>query len=148
METVKDILNHKGSEVWAINPDAKVGEALGLMKEKNIGALMVVDSKEELKGIFSERDYARKTVTAGGEGISPLDKKVSDLMTETVVYIKDTQTVDQCMAIMTEKRLRHLPVLHEGKVAGLISIGDVVKAVIHEKDFIIDQMEHYIWDNS
>jgi CBS domain-containing protein len=148
METVKDILSHKGTEVWAVNPDTKVREALKLMQEKNIGALLVVDKNEELKGIFSERDYARKTLIVGDESVCPVDKKVEELMTSSVVYIKDTQTVDHCMAIMTEKRLRHLPVLHEGKVSGLISIGDVVKAVISEKDFIIDQMEHYIWDNS
>ncbi len=148
METVRDILSHKGSEVWAIEPDAQVREALKLMKEKNIGALLVVDKKDELKGIFSERDYARKTVTAGEESKCPVDKKVKELMTGSVVYIKDDQTVDQCMAIMTEKRLRHLPVLHEGKTAGIISIGDVVKSVIKEKNFIIDQMEHYIWDNA
>ncbi|MFO7849123.1 MAG: CBS domain-containing protein [Spirochaetia bacterium] len=142
METVKDILSHKGSEVWAVNPETKVREALKLMKEKNIGALLVVDKDEELQGIFSERDYARKTDPSNTQGVCPADKNVSDLMTKSVVYIKDNQTVDQCMAIMTEKRLRHLPVLHEGKIGGLISIGDVVKAVITEKDFIIDQMEH------
>lgn len=148
METVKDILSHKGSEVWAVNSDSQVREALTLMKEKNIGALLVVDKDEELKGIFSERDFARKTVTEAEGGVYSVDKQVGELMTTSVIYIKDDQTVDQCMAIMTEKRLRHLPVLHDGKVAGLISIGDVVKAVISEKNFIIDQMEHYIWDNS
>ncbi|MFP4180252.1 MAG: CBS domain-containing protein [Spirochaetaceae bacterium] len=148
METVKDILSHKGTDVWAVNPDTKVRDALKLMKEKNIGALLVVDKNEELQGIFSERDYARKTDTYHAEGSCPADENVDALMTKSVVYIKDNQTVDQCMAIMTDKRLRHLPVLHEDKIGGLISIGDVVKAVIHEKDFIIDQMEHYIWDNS
>lgn len=148
METVKDILSHKGTEVWAVTPDTNVREALKLMKDKDIGALMVVDKNEKLQGIFSERDYARKTDTSHAQGACPADVDVSDLMTKSVVYIKDNQTVDQCMAIMTEKRLRHLPVLHEGKIGGLISIGDVVKAVITEKDFIIDQMEHYIWDNS
>ena len=148
METVKDILHHKGTEVWAIGPDTKVHDALALMKEKNIGALLVVDKNEKLRGVFSERDYARKSISEKEESIRPVDKPVSELMTTSVVYIKDDQTVEHCMGIMTEKRLRHLPVLHEGKISGLISIGDVVKAVIHEKDFIIDQMEHYIWDNS
>jgi CBS domain-containing protein len=148
METVKDILSHKGKQVWAVEPGTQVREALALMQEKNIGALLVVDAQQQLRGIFSERDYARKTVTAGEESICPVDKKVEELMSPNVVYIKEEQTVDQCMAIMTEKRLRHLPVLHEESIVGLVSIGDVVKAVISEKDFLIDQMEHYIWDNS
>ncbi len=148
MESVKDILNHKGNQVWAVNPDTKVFDALKLMAEKNIGAVLVVDQKENLKGIFSERDYARYAVE-GEEGKEcPWDHKVGDLMTTGVIYVTDDKSVDYCMGLMTSKRLRHIPVMQDKKIIGLISIGDIVKAVLHEKDFIIDQMEHYIWDNA
>lgn len=148
MESVKDILNHKGSQVWAVNPDTKVFDALKLMGEKNIGAVLVVDNKENLKGIFSERDYARYAVGSEEGKECPWDHKVGDLMTKEVLYVTEDKSVDYCMGLMTSKRLRHIPVLHDEKIIGLISIGDIVKAVLGEKDFIIDQMEHYIWDNA
>jgi CBS domain-containing protein len=148
METVKDILKEKGKEVWALKPDTTVSEALKMMSNKNIGAVLVVDEKEKMRGIFSERDFARKSVAKENQSGCPTDGKVEDFMSKEVVYVKEEQTIDNCMALMTEKRLRHLPVLHDSELVGLISIGDVVKAVISEKDFIIDQMEHYIWDNA
>ncbi len=148
MESVKDILNHKGKQVWAVNPETKVLEALKLMAEKNIGAVLVVDQNEDLKGIFSERDYARYAAHAGKGKECPWEHPVSELMTTGVLYVTDDKSVDYCMGLMTNKRLRHIPVMHESKVVGLISIGDIVKAVLGEKDFIIDQMEHYIWDNA
>jgi CBS domain-containing protein len=148
METVKDVLSEKGKQIWAVKPETTVADALKLMAEKNIGAVLVVDEKEKMRGIFSERDFARKSVAGKGSGGCPTDGLVRDFMSSEVVYVKEEQSIDNCMALMTEKRLRHLPVLHEGDIVGLISIGDVVKAVISEKDFIIDQMEHYIWDNA
>ncbi len=148
METVKDILAEKGREIWAITPDTSVAEALLLMADKNIGAVLVVDGQENMRGIFSERDFAHKSASSEYQNGCPTDGKVEDFMSREVVYVKEEQTIDNCMALMTEKRLRHLPVLRDNKLAGLISIGDVVKAVISEKDFIIDQMEHYIWDNA
>jgi len=148
MENVKDILNHKGNQVWAVNPHTKVMEALKLMADKNIGAVLVVDDKEELKGIFSERDYARYAVHAKEGEECPWSYPVSQLMTSEVLYVTEDKSVDHCMGIMTSKRLRHIPVMQNKKVIGLISIGDIVKAELGEKDFIIDQMEHYVWDNA
>lgn len=148
MESVKDILKHKGNQVWAVNPDTKVFDALKLMAEKNIGAVMVVDKEEKLKGIFSERDYARYAVGKGEGKDCPWDHKVGDLMTKEVLYVTDDKSVDYCMGLMTSKRLRHIPVIQGEEIIGLVSIGDIVKAVLGEKDFIIDQMEHYIWDNA
>lgn len=148
MENVKDILNHKGNQVWAVNPHTKVLEALKLMAEKNIGAVLVVNDKEELKGIFSERDYARYAAHAKEGEECPWSYPVSQLMTSEVLYVTEDKSVDHCMGIMTSKRLRHIPVMQNKKVIGLISIGDIVKAELGEKDFIIDQMEHYVWDNA
>jgi len=148
MENVKDILREKGNEVWAINQDTQVYDALTLMAEKNIGALLVVDKDEKLQGIFSERDYARFAVKEPNKRECPWDLPVKELMTKDVIYITPDMAVDYCMGLMTKKRLRHLPVMEGKKLAGLISIGDIVKAVLYEKNFIIDQMEHYIWDNT
>jgi CBS domain-containing protein len=141
METVREILQHKGSEVWAIPPEATVHDALIEMAEKNVGALLVIEDSGRLRGIFTERDYARHVVDKGDNvGAIP----VSEVMTEQVRGIAPERTVEECMAIMTENRNRHLPVFEDGELCGIISIGDVVKAVIHEKDFVIDQLEHYI----
>lgn len=141
METVKDVLNAKGSEVWSIHPDCEILSALELMKKEKIGALIIVDETENLIGIFSERDLVN--YCAGHEKIS-LHNSVSELMQDQVVYISKNQSIENCMAIMTEKRIRHLPVVENSKILGIISIGDVVKACIHEKNFLIDQLEHYI----
>lgn len=141
METVREILQHKGSNVWSVDPEATVHDALEEMVAKNIGALLVIDSEGRLRGIFSERDYARHGIDRG-EDLSNVP--VSEVMTRKVRGIAPERTVEECMAVMTENRVRHLPVFEGAQLVGLVSIGDVVKAVIHEKDFVIDQLEHYI----
>jgi len=140
MQTVKQILEGKGSTVWTIHPDQYVFEALQLMAEKEVGALVVVNAGR-LVGILSERDYARKIIL---RGVSSRETTVRDIMSNRVVFVTPEQTVEQCLALMTEKRCRHLPVLDEGKVVGLVSIGDAVKATIAEKEFMIGQLENYI----
>lgn len=140
MKIVRDVLNGKGREVWAVGPDTTVYDALAMMADKNIGALLVLDQARTV-GIFTERDYARQVIL---KGKASKDTPVKDVMTPRVVFVRADQNVDECMALMTDKRCRHLPVLEEGKLAGLLSIGDVVKAVISEKQFIIEQLENYI----
>jgi CBS domain-containing protein len=141
METVREILQHKGSDVWSIQPEATTHDALEWMREKNVGALLVIDSKGSLEGIFSERDFARHVIERGDD----LRRiAVSEVMTRQVRGIAPDRTVEECMAVMTENRVRHLPVFEDSALIGLVSIGDVVKAVIHEKEFVIDQLEHYI----
>ena len=141
METVKDVLDVKGRKVWSIDPDCEIHSALVLMKEKKIGALTVVDEDGKLTGIFSERDLV--SYCAGRENVS-LHNHISELMKNKVVCISENQSIEDCMAVMTEKKIRHLPVVENGKVLGMISIGDVVKASIHAKEFMIDQLAHYI----
>ena len=140
MKTVGEILRAKGNEVWAVSPRATVYEALELMADKNIGAVLVIDNGM-LVGIMSERDYARKVIL---KGRASRDTYVREIMTERVAYVQPSQTTEECMALMTSKRIRHLPVLEEGRLAGVISIGDVVKAIISDQGFIIEQLEHYI----
>ncbi len=140
MKTVKQILKDKGDSVLAIPPDAAVFEALKLMAEKNVGALLVLEAGK-LIGILSERDYARKVIL---KGKSSLNTPVRDIMTERVMFVHPEQTVEECMALMTEKHVRHLPVLVGQQVVGVVSIGDLVKASIDEKDFVIKQLENYI----
>ena len=141
MKTVRDLLRVKGNQVWSIEPDVSVYEALTLMAEKDIGALVVLDSASQLAGILSERDYARKIVL---KGKTSRETAVREIMTEKVVYVRTDQTIEDCMALMTNKRIRHLPVLEEGRLLGVISIGDVVKDIISEQEFIIGQLENYI----
>ncbi len=141
MSLVKQILKSKGDEVWTITTDANVDEALEMMAQKEVGALLVVDNQGKPAGIFSERDYARKVFLKGKKS----DKTtVSEIMESKVLCIDLDQTVEECMAIMTSKRIRHLPVMDNGQLVGLISIGDVVKSIISEKDFVIQQLERYI----
>lgn len=140
MITARDILRAKGPQVWSISPDATVFSALELMAEKNIGALVVLDG-ESLAGIFSERDYARKVIL---KGKASKETSVREIMTSEVTTVRPSQSVDECMALMTDKRVRHLPVFEGDKLVGLISIGDVVKAVISEREFTIKQLESYI----
>lgn len=139
MITVKEIIKNKGSEVYLISPDATVEQALRLMAEKEVGALMVLDG-EKMKGIFSERDYARRGYLIGCSELG----KVSQLMTKTVVYIGLDDTVEDCMNKMTDKHIRHLPVVKDGKLAGMISIGDIVKAIITEQKNMIRNLEDYV----
>jgi len=138
--TVQNIIDVKGSDVWSIDADASVFEALEFMADKNIGAVIVVHGGE-LVGIMSERDYARKIIL-----MARLSKKtkVSEIMTPDPVVVSPAETVVSCMQRMTDNRFRHLPVIDDGELVGLISIGDVVSAVIDEQAFLIDQLESYI----
>ncbi len=140
MTTVAQVLQEKGHSAWSISPDATVFDALQLMAEKDIGALLVLEGSA-LIGIISERDYARKIVLKGKYS---RDTLVREIMTEDVVCVPPERTIEECMALMTAKRVRHLPVLEGGRLVGIISIGDVVKAVISEKEFLIHQLEQYI----
>ena len=140
MHTAHDILRSKGQNVWAVRPDDTVLQALGVMAEHDIGAVLVLDD-ERLVGIFSERDYARKVVLAGR---SSKDSQVKEIMTHHVVCVPPQRSIDECMALMTQNRVRHLPVIENGRMIGLVSIGDLVKDIISEQQFIIEQLEHYI----
>ncbi|MFZ3125571.1 MAG: CBS domain-containing protein [Acidovorax sp.] len=141
MTAVADILRSKSDNtVHAIAPGDSVFDALQRMADKHIGALLVMEG-ETIVGIFTERDYARKIALMGRTSSVTL---VSDVMTTHVMYVSPTQTSQECMALMTENRLRHLPVVDGGKLVGLISIGDLVKDIISEQQFIIEQLEHYI----
>lgn len=140
MFIVKQILNEKGNDVWAVSPDATIYEALELMAEKNIGAVLVMDD-DALVGIFSERDYARKVVL---QGKASRETPVRDGMTDEVICVRPDQSVEGCMSLMTEKRIRHLPVLEGDSVVGVISIGDVVKGVISQQANTIEHLESYI----
>jgi CBS domain-containing protein len=140
MSTVKDLLASKGSSVYTISPKATVYEALSIMSDKEIGALVVV-SGGTVVGVVSERDYARKVILRGR---SSKETAVKDIMTTVDATVKLSQTVEECMAIMTDKRQRHLPVLDEGKLVGIISIGDLVKSIISEQKFRIENLENYI----
>lgn len=140
MTTVRDLLKVKGNAVWSVPPDTTVFETLELMSDRNIGAVLVMEGAA-LIGIVSERDYARKVEM---EGRSARDTTVREIMTRRVLTVQPDQTVEDCMALMTEHRMRHLPVMQNGRVLGLISIGDVVKAIISEQEFMIGQLETYI----
>ncbi len=140
MKTVNQLLEGKGENVWSANPQMTVYEALEMMSEKNVGALVVLE-EEKLVGIFSERDYARKVIL---KGKSPMDTLVGDIMSRKVTCVRRDQSIEDCMALMTDKRVRHLPVLQDNRVVGVISIGDVVKDIISEQEFIIGQLENYI----
>ncbi|RZL94667.1 MAG: CBS domain-containing protein [Variovorax sp.] len=141
MKTVAEILKAKGDqEVHSIEPGASVFDAVKLMAQKNIGALLVME-QDRIVGMISERDYARKVVLLAR---SSKDTPLRDIMTTAVIYVRPSQTSEECMALMTESRVRHLPVLDDGKLIGLISIGDLVKGIISEQKFIIEQLQHYI----
>jgi len=141
MNTVAQILGSKPDRtVYTMAPSASAHEAVRLMAEKNIGALVVVEHGQVV-GLVSERDYARKLVLMAR---SPTDTLLGDIMSSPVMYVRPHQTIDECMALMTQNRMRHLPVMDGGQLIGLISIGDLVKATISEQQFIIEQLEHYI----
>jgi CBS domain-containing protein len=140
MTRVKDILQVKGRDVCSIEPGATVYDAMKLMADKEIGALMVMEGRK-LVGIMSERDYARKVIL---QGRSSRTTEVREIMTARVVYAQPEQNIEECMALMTEKRVRHLPVIDDGQLIGVISIGDLVKSIIAEQKFIIEQLERYI----
>ena len=140
MTTVKDILDRKGRSVWSISPDESVYRALEVMSDRHIGALVVTED-ERLVGVVSERDYARKIAL---KGKSSRDTTVRDIMTKHVFCIAPGARIEDCMALMTEKSVRHLPVIDGEQLEGIVSIGDVVKAKIDHQEFIIDQLEHFI----
>lgn len=141
MKNLKQLLGMKGGQVYTIAPDAKVIEALQLMAQKDVGALLVLDSGGKLAGIISERDYARKVIL---QGKSSQDISVREIMTAEVVRVQPSQTVEECMGLMTQRRVRHLPVCEGDKLVGLVSIGDLVKEVIAEQEQTIKQLESYI----
>lgn len=140
MRTAGDILRSKGYEIYSVAPTDTVLEALGVMAEHDIGAVIVLDG-DKLVGLLSERDYARKVVLMGR---SSRESSVADVMTSHVVCVAPHRTVDECMALMTDRRLRHLPVLEHKHVIGVVSIGDLVKATIAEQEFTIAQLQSYI----
>jgi CBS domain-containing protein len=140
MITVKQLLDAKGYEVWSIAPVETVFDAIKLMAEKEVGALAVTVG-DKLVGVITERDYARKVILKGKSSHQTL---VREIMTTRVVYARLDQALDECMALMTDKRVRHLPVFEGEKFAGIISIGDLVKAIIAEQQFVIEQLEQYI----
>ena len=140
MQTVRDLLKKKGSGICSVTPHTTVYDALRLMAEKNIGAVLVLEGDRPVV-ILSERDYARQVVL---KGKTSKDTPVREIMTSKVVFVRPDQNIEECMALMTDKRIRHLPVLDEGRLTGILSIGDVVKALISEKQFRIEQLENYI----
>jgi CBS domain-containing protein len=140
MKTLKQLLDAKGGNVYSITPDARVFDALKLMADKSVGALVVLDGGR-LAGVISERDYARKVIL---HGKSSHDLKVRDIMTSKVISVHPGQTVEECMALITEKRIRHLPVTEGERLIGVLSIGDLVKEVIAEQQRTIEQLESYI----
>jgi CBS domain-containing protein len=143
MNYVNQLLDAKGHGVWSVTPETTVYDALVLMAEKNCGALVVLE-EGKVVGIFSERDYARKVIL---KGKASKDTLVSEIMSTQVFFVRPQSSIEECMALMTDKRIRHLPVLEDGKVMGVISIGDVVKAIISEQEFTIKQLEVYITGN-
>jgi CBS domain-containing protein len=137
--TVRDILRGK-SDVYSVEPDDTVYDALRLMADRNIGAVLVL-SGQRIEGIFSERDYARKVILVGKASKETL---VREVMTTEVIYVAPDWTANQCMALMTDKRIRHLPVTEGARLIGVVSIGDVVRAVVDEQQFTIDSLQRYI----
>lgn len=140
MKTVKQLLDDKGRDVWTIEANLSVYDAVKLMADKGIGALVVVKDAKPV-GMITERDYARKVILRGKTSQEAL---VSEIMTTPVLCVRLSQSVEECMAVMTEKRVRHLPVIENDELIGIVSIGDLVKAIIAEQQFIIQQLEHYI----
>ena len=140
MTVVSQILKKKGRDVWSVRPDDTVFDAVKMMAEKGVGALLVMEG-EKLVGIVSERDYARKVIL---EGKASRDTPVSDIMTKQVLCVSPERTVDECMALMSDKRARHLPVVEDKHVVGVLSIGALVKVVIDEQQVMIDQLKQYI----
>ncbi len=140
MTTVAHVLQGKGHDVYSISPDAPVYDALKRMAEKDVGALVVLEG-QRLVGIISERDYARKVIL---HGKSPSNTPVREIMSDKVFFVRPEQSIEECMALMTDKHIRHLPVFQGEKLIGVISIGDVVKAMISDREFQIRQLETYI----
>lgn len=140
MVFIRHLLDKKGYNVWSTSPEASVYDALLLLAEKNVGALLVIQ-EGELVGVVSERDYARKVIL---QQKASIETPVGEIMSDEVVTVTPQTTVEEAMAIMTEKRFRHLPVVEEGEVVGVISIGDLVKSIIEKQELMINQLENYI----
>jgi CBS domain-containing protein len=140
MKTLSDVLKTKGTEVFSIRPTDNVHDAVAIMEEKGVGALLVT-TDEGVAGILSERDVARKITLSGR---SPRETPSSEIMTEKVTCVAPDLTIDEAMRIMTERRVRHLPITKDKEVVGVISIGDLVKAIIDDQQFTIEQLQHYI----
>ena len=140
MTTIAQLLNAKGKQIWSVEPKATIFQALEIMSEKGIGALLVMEDGK-LKGIFSERDYARKVIL---KGKSSKETPVGELMTRKVFYIDPQKTTNDCMAMMTAKRIRHVPVIEDNQVMGIVTIGDVVNQIISEQEVTINHLENYI----
>ncbi len=140
MHNVRDLIRHKGSRIFSVKPDASVLEAMKLMADQNIGAVLVMTG-EQVTGILSERDCVRKLELVGRHAH---DTKVSEIMTGDVLYLEAGQSLEECMAVMIDKNIRHLPVYENGKLLGLISIRDVLKEEVDSQKFMISQLEHYI----
>ena len=141
MNTVRTVLKAKSASVWTIRPDATAYEALRVMADKDVGALLVLNSEGKLVGVFSERDYARKVIL---KGRSSKETLVSELMTELVYYVSPDHTINDCMTIMSAKHIRHIPIIDNGMLMGIISIGDVVNSLISEHMATIRDLENYI----
>ena len=140
MTTVRQLLTQKAGDVWSVGPDAALQDALTIMYDHDIGVVVVVD-KDEVKGIFSERDFARR---AARDPELKLDTAVKNLMTSQVYFVQPDQLIDDCMAIMSNRHIRHLPVLDKGRLVGLISITDLVREIVSQKDITIHSLENYI----
>lgn len=140
MQTIQRLLDRKGHEIWSVSPDASVYRAIEIMADRGVGALLVLDEDEPV-GMLSERDYARKVIL---QGRSSRETPVREIMTTEIVFAQADETVEECMARMTRRRIRHLPVLEDGRLVGMISIGDLVKSIISEQQFLIEQLEDYI----
>ncbi|MDO6429061.1 CBS domain-containing protein [Flavitalea sp. BT771] len=141
MDTVRDILQIKGNLVYTVCPETSVYEALETLENKNLGALVVLEKCGKLDGIFTERDYARKVIL---KGRSSKETMVQDIMTESPTFVTPDTKIEECMQLMTKKFIRHLPVMDNDELVGIVSIGDIVKYIINQKDFIIEHLEHYI----
>jgi CBS domain-containing protein len=140
MRLVREILQSKGHDVWSIRPEDLVFDAVKMLSERSVGALLVMEG-EKMVGIITERDYARKVILAGK---SSKQTQVKDIMTQRVLWVSPERTIEECMALMTDKKVRHLPVVENTQVVGIVSIGDLVKAIIAEQQVIIDQLQNYI----
>ena len=138
---ISELLAAKGSQVWSIGPAHSVFQAIEMMALKEVGALTVLSDEGRLVGIISERDYARKVILMGKSSVKT---PVSEIMTRDVIYVEEDAQVDECMALMTAKRVRHLPVLADHELIGMISVGDLVKTIIDQQSFVIEQLERYI----
>ncbi len=140
MKTIRQLLKVKGNDIWAIEPADSVYEAIVMMAEKGIGALLVMQGSKTV-GVVSERDYARKVIL---QGRSSKDTPVREIMTPDVIFAAPDNTIEECMALMTDNRIRHLPILDDQEVIGVVSIGDLVKVIISDQRFRIEQLERYV----